>query len=143
MAEHNDNYFTIWYGVYNCRKRGLVYASAGHPPAVLLSPDRQLGIVEQRLKTQGFPIGMFPDAEYTNAYCKINSPSTLYIFSDGIYEIVQSDGSIWGLDKFINILKESYLKNQHELSKILHQIQTWCQSKTFEDDLSIIKINFD
>ncbi len=37
MTHQNDKYFTIWYGVYNCVNRQLIYASGGHPPAVLLS----------------------------------------------------------------------------------------------------------
>src|SRR6476469_8572973 len=37
MSGHNERYFTIWYGVYNQTKRQLAYASAGHPPAILLS----------------------------------------------------------------------------------------------------------
>jgi sigma-B regulation protein RsbU (phosphoserine phosphatase) len=49
MNENGDDYFTIWYGVYNRIKRQLVYACAGHPPAILLSdastatPVKQLG----------------------------------------------------------------------------------------------------
>ncbi|MBE9064637.1 SpoIIE family protein phosphatase [cf. Phormidesmis sp. LEGE 11477] len=39
MTEQNDKYFTIWYGVYNRVTRQLVYASAGHPPALLVMPD--------------------------------------------------------------------------------------------------------
>jgi len=52
------------------------------------SRDEGGSIREKRLKTTGFPVGMFPDAEYTDVICPINSPSRLYIFSDGIYEII-------------------------------------------------------
>ncbi|MCU0553125.1 MAG: SpoIIE family protein phosphatase [Leptolyngbya sp. Prado105] len=40
-----DRYFTIWYGVYNYSKQLLMYASAGHPPGLLLSghsPNHQV-----------------------------------------------------------------------------------------------------
>ena len=43
MDRHDEKYFTIWYGVFDRVGRGLSYASAGHPPALLLtglSPDR-------------------------------------------------------------------------------------------------------
>ncbi len=37
MEKHNNLYFTIWYGVYDCRTRELHFASGGHPPAFLIS----------------------------------------------------------------------------------------------------------
>lgn len=40
ITYQNNKYFTIWYGVYNRLNRQLIYASAGHPPAVLLSKKR-------------------------------------------------------------------------------------------------------
>ena len=36
MEEHAGRFFTIWYGVYDRTSRKLSYASAGHPPAILL-----------------------------------------------------------------------------------------------------------
>ena len=39
MEDQAGNYFTIWYGIYQCSTRTLSYASAGHPPAVALNRD--------------------------------------------------------------------------------------------------------
>ncbi|MGK7876384.1 MAG: PP2C family protein-serine/threonine phosphatase [Xenococcaceae cyanobacterium] len=142
MTERNDKYFTIWYGVYNSRQRQLVYASAGHPPAVLFSPDRKAGIVEQRLKTSGFPVSMFPDAEYMDAYCQISPSSSLYVFSDGIYEIDQPDGRMWGLEEFIKLLKDYQKIPQQNLDQLLQQVRAWNAKDYFNDDLSIVQIDF-
>ena len=40
MDRHDDQYFTMWYGVYDALDRTLTYASAGHHPAYLVAPDR-------------------------------------------------------------------------------------------------------
>jgi sigma-B regulation protein RsbU (phosphoserine phosphatase) len=37
MKSHNNIYFTMWYGVYNKQTEILKYASAGHPPALLIN----------------------------------------------------------------------------------------------------------
>ena len=42
MEEHAGRFFTIWYGVYDSAIRKLSYASAGHPPAILLDGGRRL-----------------------------------------------------------------------------------------------------
>ncbi|MGF1482334.1 MAG: PP2C family protein-serine/threonine phosphatase [Cyanophyceae cyanobacterium] len=140
MTPRNDRYFTIWYGVYHTRQRRLIYASAGHPPAILFSPDPQGGTIKQILKTPGFPVGMFPSADYVDAHCQIHPDSSLYIFSDGIYEFDLSNGSIWGLDNFIELLNTTYQQGQHSLDLLLKQIYKLNSKMDFDDDLSIIQI---
>lgn len=142
MTQRNDKYFTIWYGVYNRVKRQLVYASAGHPPAVLLSGKPSSPIQVKRLKTIGLPVGMFPDADYVDECCEVTEPSTLYIFSDGIYEINQLDGTVWGLEPFIQVLTDCRSKSVCNLDQILHSLQAVNPKDYFDDDLSLLEINF-
>ena len=144
MTDRNDKYFTIWYGVYQYSQRKLVYASAGHPPAILISTDAQAKLIKevQRLKTRGFPIGMFAEAKYINQSCFVPQWSTLFIFSDGVYEINQSDGSVWSLDAFIEQLQYCQKSHQKELDQILQRVQMVNPNTYFDDDFSLIKIDF-
>jgi sigma-B regulation protein RsbU (phosphoserine phosphatase) len=143
MTQRNDKYFTIWYGVYNRVKRQLIYASAGHPPAVLLSGTSASFIRVQRLKTLGLPVGMFPDADFADQCCEVAEKSTLYIFSDGIYEINQLDGTIWGLDPFVDLLANCRRNDTSHLDQVLHSIKAVNPKDYFDDDLSLLEINFD
>ena len=140
MSDRNDKYFTIWYGVYNRQNRSLTYSSAGHPPAILLTPT--LRATEQRLKTPGVPVGMFPDIQYVNASCKITAHSSLYIFSDGIYEVEHQLNSHWGLDRLINLLKKYQQTPERDLKRLLQYVRSWHPNFQFEDDLSILQIDF-
>ncbi|MFB2924288.1 MULTISPECIES: PP2C family protein-serine/threonine phosphatase [Aerosakkonema] len=141
MDNHNDKYFTIWYGVYDQYSRQLVYASAGHPPAVILSGTPE-NIQVKRLVSSGLPIGFLPDSEFDNCYLNIEENSSLYIFSDGAYEIHQPDGKIWGIDAFISLLTNCRQKNTSNLNEILQHIRNLNHGQSFEDDLSLLKINF-
>lgn len=140
MSDRNDKYFTIWYGVYDLENRCLTYSSAGHPPAILL--ESKAVNIEQRLKTPGVPVGMFPDIEYVNASCKIAANSSLYVFSDGIYEIEPQNNSHWGLDRLINLLKKYQQTPERDLKRLLQYVRTWHPNFQFEDDLSILQIDF-
>ncbi len=142
MTQRNDKYFTIWYGVYNPKTRQLVYASAGHPPAILLSQKNTGSFFENHLKTAGFPIGMFLEAEYADARVLVSPHSSLYIFSDGIYEIEGDEGTILGLAPFLVILKKYQANQQRTLDRLLWQIKTWNAGKRFDDDLSIVQVDF-
>ncbi|MEG5036675.1 SpoIIE family protein phosphatase [Microcoleus sp. AT3-D2] len=142
MSYQNDKYFTIWYGVYNRISRQLVYASAGHPPAVLISQSPASTVKIQRLKTPGMPVGMFPDAPYVDNCCDVEDLSTLYIFSDGVYEIHQPDGNIWGLDPFIDLLAAYNGASADQLELVLNYIQKLNAKAVFDDDWSLLKVNF-
>ncbi len=144
MNDQNEKYFTIWYGVYNRANRQLLYASAGHPPAVLLTCDRtqstQLPILEC-LKTSGLPIGMMPDVQYAWQRCHIPPDSRLYLFSDGVYEIKQANNTIMGLNDFLDILSQhTFDKN---IDHLLQEVSRRNQGFAFSDDLSLLEIYLD
>ncbi len=142
MTEQNDKYFTIWYGVYNAKTRHLVYSSAGHPPAVLLETKNNQLTAEKHLKTIGFPIGMFLEARYIDQSIHLNCGSSLYLFSDGIYEIKEADGCIFGLNKFLELLKYHKLEHQRNLDLLLSSLKSHHANEQFDDDLSIIQVDF-
>ncbi len=143
MSDRNDRYFTMWYGVYNRRYRTLFYSSAGHPPAILLSLKKNYDLEERRLKTPGVPIGMFLDVDYVDSSCKIPDNSSLYLFSDGIYEVEPlTKHSYQGIEKLVKLLKAyQYLPNR-KLSELLQDVKVWHPNYRFEDDISILQIDF-
>ncbi|WP_414527019.1 PP2C family protein-serine/threonine phosphatase [Nodularia chucula] len=143
MNYQNDKYFTIWYGVYNRVNRQLIYASAGHPPAILLSGKSSNNIDIQLLKTPGMPVGMFPDAQYVDKSCHIKNFSSLYIFSDGAYEITKSDGTLWSLEAFIQILVSLQNTIDRQLDQVLNYLTALNSKEAFDDDLSILQVKFD
>ncbi len=150
MNGQNDKYFTIWYGVYNRITRQLAYASAGHPPALLVSPSTAStpgSATIKRLRTPGMPIGMMPDTVYQWQRCSVAPRSRLYIFSDGVYEI-QPAGStsyaespLLGLDGFVHLLTRLESNHQLTLDTLIQQVSDFGGS-CFEDDLSLLEINF-
>ncbi|MBW4517069.1 MAG: SpoIIE family protein phosphatase [Timaviella obliquedivisa GSE-PSE-MK23-08B] len=140
MSQQNDKYFTIWYGVYNQIKRQLTYASAGHPPAILRFQTSD-GLMEvDQLKTPNFPIGMLTEATFVSDRQTIPKNSTLYIFSDGVYDISQPKHQSWGLKEFTKTLVE--LETTVNLDEILTTIQQMSGIETFDDDLSLLRVNF-
>lgn len=143
MNSQNEKYFTIWYGVYNQAKRQMTYASAGHPPAVLASTNNaaSTALEVQLLKTPTLPIGMLTDVSFTSSRCEIPEGSNLYVFSDGIYEIRQTNEEIWGLEPFIDLLTKQ--GSTSSLDELLATVHSLSNETTFNDDLSLLKVHFD
>jgi len=142
MTYQNDKYFTIWYGVYNHSTRQLLYSSAGHPPAILLTGKDPKDLKIEQLKTRGLPVGMFLEAEYIDATHDIEEFSNLYIFSDGVYEINQPDNTMLGLDGLISILTEYNYLESNTLEEVLNTVKKFNSNNPFDDDFSLLKVSF-
>ena len=141
MSQQGGRYFTMWYGVYKRSQRKLVYANAGHPPALLAvgNDNSQL----QQLPSLSMPIGFFPDIEYESAELAIAPNSSLYVFSDGIFEVMQADNKIWGLPKFIDLLTHELPHNTKIRAEWVRQcIRRETPDAEFGDDVSLLQINF-
>lgn len=142
MSEHGDKYFTIWYGVYRSDRHQLVYSSAGHPPAILVSghPGEDLQI--EKLGKPNLPIGILSDVEFENQCLDICTFAHVYIFSDGAYEISVTDGKIWGIDSFSALIADSHQATSDTLDSLVKKIKEATDNANFEDDLSILKVIF-
>ena len=136
MNEKGDNYFTIWYSVISLSDRQLVYASAGHPPAILA---QQQDI--QYLDNDNIPIGMFDEYPFEQNICSFETGDRLYILSDGVYEVPQADGRLWGFDNLVKLLaNQARNSNNSNLEKIWRFIQKQHYAQILDDDFSLLKI---
>jgi phosphoserine phosphatase RsbU/P len=139
MSDTGDDYFTIWYGVYNRQSRQITYSSAGHPPALLMRADQD-GTQIQELESDGIAIGLFPEYEFENLSCLIEPESSLFLFSDGAYEIQQPDGLLWGFQSFKELLQAYYHAQISGLEYVFRQVKLINLDQPLEDDFSLVEI---
>jgi len=140
MEKYNNLFFTMWYGVYNRKEQSITYATAGHPPAILLSGDTLDTLQVQALKTPGIVIGGIADAHFENNTCFLKKINKLYIFSDGIYELAKPDGSMFKLDEFVSLLEKQPKEGEDTLSRILNFVKSVNVDGEFSDDVSILEV---
>lgn len=136
MEDHGGRFFTMWYGVYEKSTQTLTYSTAGHPPALL----RQPGEAIEELKTEGFIIGGLPDSEFEQASKRIAPGSTLYVYSDGVFELDTPQGVVRSLPEFVRDLDEA--NDPLSVDAILCRAQSISQRKTFKDDFTIVRVAF-
>lgn len=137
MEEQNNLYFTAWYGVWAPLAGSLSYASAGAPPAVLVSPEGEV----TRLETGCAAVGIDQDSRYEAKRLVLRRGSTLSLFSDGIYEVRTKDGGMLGLDAFIDILASSAPRGKRlDLSTLLKLVRDLSADERFDDDVSIVEL---
>jgi len=140
METQNGLYFTIWYGVYHRPTGRLRYASAGHPPPILVSGAREQRGEAKALPAVGCPVGFLPDYPYVGEECTLAGPARLFLFSDGVYEIMRPDGTILEFEAFEEVLTRGVPEGASELQDLLHFAQDVNRSEDLGDDFSIIKM---
>jgi sigma-B regulation protein RsbU (phosphoserine phosphatase) len=138
MEKQNNLYFTIWYGVYNKTTRELKHAGAGHPPPLLMSGSN--GVIE--LRTQNMFIGGMPDMVYNGDSVIVDLPSRLYIFSDGVFEVTKTDGTMWTFEELKEFLRNKPDGDVSEIDSLCSFLQGIHGNKGFEDDFSMLKVEF-
>ena len=137
MDRHDDQYFTMWYGVYDTQDRILKYGSAGHHPGYLVSPDKRGAI---GLKTSGTMIGAATGTRFEAATAPVAAGSSLYLFSDGVFEIL-TDARQWRLDDFLPLLLEPAIPGVTECER-LYQAVNAAGAGPLEDDFSLLVVTF-
>jgi serine phosphatase RsbU (regulator of sigma subunit) len=132
-------YFTIWYGIYDAPSRMLRYASAGHHPAFLVPSVRNEAMP---LHTRNVAIGSAPDYPFKANEVQVPPGSVLYLFSDGVFEIVTPDGGEWRLQDFVPMLLEPPSAAINEPDRLLASVRGVAQQDAFDDDFSMLVATF-
>jgi sigma-B regulation protein RsbU (phosphoserine phosphatase) len=140
MENQNGLYFTIWYGVYHHPTGTLRYASAGHPPPIVVSGAREERGKAESLPADGCPVGFLPDFPYVSEERTLAAAARLFLFSDGAYEIIRPDGTILEFEAFEEVLTRALPEGASELEELLHFVRDVHGSKELDDDFSIIKM---
>jgi len=142
MEKQNNMFFTMWYGVYNKKKRQLTYASGGHPPAILVTGSSAAKAQVFHLKTPGLVIGGMPKVEFEKATCEIDKFNKLYVYSDGVYELEKPDGTMLELNEFVDVVTQPSEKDVDDIDRILNFARDLHGEGPFEDDYSLIQFTF-
>ena len=133
-------YFTMIYGVVNTASGDVKMCQAGHPNPFCVSRD---GTVEN-LGSGGFPVGLLPNAQYENIEFKLRPGDRLFCYSDGISECMNAEEQQFSTERLVDHLLQSCLRPLAEtLAGLRVHLQNWRHDEPFEDDVSLIAIEFD
>ncbi len=128
-------FVTMLIGIYDENKKELKLSSAGHEPPLILSAD---GIFSN-FTDAGPPLGIMPKTKYPEHTLSFEN-SSMYIFTDGITEIKNSNGEMLGSEGFENYIKKYQSTPINErLKTMLDDILNVGHIQ--KDDLTIVAID--
>lgn len=135
----SERFITLFLARLDPHTRSLVYASAGHPCAYVLDAA---GEVKFRLRRTGIPLGMRLDNPYTAApEVKLEPGDTALLLTDGIEETSAPDGTLFGVDRLLGVLRSTRAASSHDIVQALYQAAREFSGNTPQiDDITVIVI---
>lgn len=148
LCELNDainHYFdlsffvTVFCGVIDPRAATLTYASAGHPPAVLVCEE---GRMHTSLVGTGIPVGAGQACDYEIRRVDINPTDMLLLYTDGVTDAVR-DGRMLGVEGLHEIVFRSGASSPRELIDFVCRHVSGAPGSQQRDDIALMAISFD
>ena len=134
MTDQGD-YFTVWVGVLQLSTRVLRFASAGHPGSILVRNDADSVV----LGGKTWPTGFSPDEIYHTESITLADKDRLYLYSDGIYEVVNGENEIWGRHRLQKALEDVHKRSlKLGFKSLIHSSRSWQVDGIFRDDVALI-----
>lgn len=136
----NGHYFTIVFATLDVRCRTLSYATAGHSGAFL---HRKSGEVCWMARPN-LPLGFDSSTVYGTEVLPVEPGDRLYVLSDGLYEVPDSIGNLWGQDRLEQFVRmHGHCPLPEVLSGALDEAVRWLGHEQFPDDVAVMAVEID
>ena len=83
-----------------------------------------------------------PGARFKVDRVTVPKDSRLYLFSDGVFEIVTQDGTQWGLTDFLPLILLPDSESVGEAERLHRHVRRVARPGPFDDDFTILVTTF-
>lgn len=138
LSKENDEcmFITFICAIITPHSETIHYACAGHnPPAII----KRNGNPEYIDLESGTPLGLFPDAQYTESTMNLKKGERLVIYTDGITEAFNSQKEEFSEERLLKILKDGDSSSIESLSKsVLDEVKLFAGKEPQSDDITLL-----
>lgn len=123
----------------NAHRRTMLFAGAGHPPAIIARRGQNPILLESR----SMVLGALPDAVdvTTSVEVQLQADDRIVLYTDGITEVFNSRGEMLGVEGFQEIVRQTSSLPAAEMKQgILDGVATWRKGSP-TDDVSLILVH--
>lgn len=135
-----DLFITTVAVVIDRKNMRIEIGNAGHPsPFFMKKKDRKTFFVNDPVESM-LGLGL---VEGKTKVLEINRGDRIYLFTDGVIEVVNSSGTQFGLENLKkNLEKNIWSKLEESVKDLFNEVKTYKNGEHFEDDVTIIGIEF-
>jgi serine phosphatase RsbU (regulator of sigma subunit)/pSer/pThr/pTyr-binding forkhead associated (FHA) protein len=116
----------------------LTFCNAGHNPPILYGAA---GV--KRLESGCMPVGMFDFAQYHDSVAQLAPGDVLVVYSDGVTEALNVEGSEFGEERLTTIVTERRREDAVSiLNAIVNDVQAFARGAAQHDDVTAMVVKF-
>lgn len=135
-----DMYVSAFLIIVNTKENILEISSAGHPSQFYY--DIKSDKIEETKSLAGTLLSIIPNVEFETYIQKYNAGDRVLLFTDGIYEIKDDSGEIYGRKKFKDAVRNHIkLPKEEFLDSIVNNAYEITKQNFLEDDVNLIVID--
>jgi serine phosphatase RsbU (regulator of sigma subunit) len=110
--------------------------NAGHLPPLL---RRTKGVIEPVPSDEsGLPLGVSADCVYQQTEVTLNSGDSLFFFTDGLTEAMNSQNEIYSLKRIVAFLKDQDGSVEHLGESLVADVDKFCEGRAQRDDICLV-----
>jgi PAS domain S-box-containing protein len=131
-------FFTLAAARLDRDARRMIFAGAGHPPAMIVQPGEEPRLLESR----SMVLGLMPDAVDVEATLDVDlhPRDRIVLYTDGITDVFDSRGEILGVEGVQKFVRETSTLPFPEMKKgILDRVAAWREGPP-SDDMSLVLV---
>ncbi len=138
----SGRFMTLFYLTIDPDNDRIDWVRAGHDPALVYDPERD---EFQELKGSGVALGVKEDFTYQeNNMGGLTNGQIIAIGTDGIWEAVNSQGEMFGKERFRNIIRKNARAGSSDiLNAVYNELSQFTRGQKSEDDITLVIIKVD
>jgi sigma-B regulation protein RsbU (phosphoserine phosphatase) len=126
---------TVAFAAYDPRARRLTYASAGHPPGIVVRQDG----TTCELASTGPAIGWIADARFTEISLDIRPGDVLALCSDGVTDTSAPSGKCFGSDGLLEAVRQaSTTPAAGVVNAVMAELDRFSEGAPADDDRTLV-----
>jgi serine phosphatase RsbU (regulator of sigma subunit) len=134
-------YLTSFYAIYDDNKKILRFSNAGHVLPLLYK--KKSGKIFEIDTDKGFFIGIMKDCEYDQKAVKIEEGDRLFLYTDGLTELKNSEKEEYGIERLMKFIKKNAtVSGDNFCKKLYNDAMSHSHKKIRNDDIAFLYIEF-
>jgi serine phosphatase RsbU (regulator of sigma subunit) len=131
-----DYFITLFYLQYDITFQQLSFANAGHPPPLLLRSSQSAC---RQLDADGLILGVNKNVVFEEKTTTLFQGDLILLYTDGLTEAENANGELFGIERVSDIfIQHAHQAPQKIIDALLEQLKQFCQSESFNDDITLM-----
>jgi sigma-B regulation protein RsbU (phosphoserine phosphatase) len=136
----NQYFATLFLAIIDLKTGGMDYCNAAHTTAIILGKN---GLVDELKEVHGLPLGLYIKNEYNGSSIGLKPGDTIFLYTDGITETMNTSGDFFGDIQLKNILSRQKSTQSCELvDSVENALMSFNNTGKQKDDYCMIALRF-